>query len=282
MIRSPLRYPGGKSRATKLIASLIPPFDEFREPFVGGGSVFLYLKQLHAEKEYWINDLYYQLYNFWKWSQRDLNAVVAQVRQWRKTFSIGKNLHRFLAEHIDTLTPVEQAAAFFVFNRITFSGTSESGGFSEAAFRGRFTPSSIERLEAVSPILNGTRITNFDYEKVVEAKGEHVAIFLDPPYYSATQSALYGRNGHLHKSFDHERFADVMKHCKHDWLITYDDSPFVRKLFSFANITSWNLMYGMRNQTAASDQRGKELFISNYDISEPYAMHSKKTTAAER
>jgi len=35
-------------------------------------------------------------------------------------------------------------------------------------------------------------------------------------------------------------------------------------LFSFANIESWNLTYGMRNITENSDQKGKELFISNY------------------
>jgi DNA adenine methylase len=92
-------------------------------------------------------------------------------------------------------------------------------------------------------------------------------VYLDPPYFSATKSALYGKNGKLHKSFDHQRFAETLKICPHKWLITYDDCEFIRELFSFAEITPWNLMYGMRNQTAASDQRGKELFISNFEIS---------------
>ncbi len=50
MIKSPLRYPGGKSKAIKQISKLIPQFDEFREPFVGGGSVFIYLKQKYPHK----------------------------------------------------------------------------------------------------------------------------------------------------------------------------------------------------------------------------------------
>ena len=58
MIKSPLRYSGGKSRVVKIIAPLIPEFDEYREPFVGGGSVFVYLKQKYPNKKYWINDLY--------------------------------------------------------------------------------------------------------------------------------------------------------------------------------------------------------------------------------
>jgi len=98
----------------------------------------------------------------------------------------------------------------------------------------------------------------------VQKEGENVFIFLDPPYYSATKSALYGKNGNLHKVFDHERFAENMKNCQHKWLITYDDSEYIRKLFSFANIVPWNLTYGMRNVTDSSDQNGKELFISNY------------------
>ncbi|MEZ7867101.1 MAG: DNA adenine methylase [Paludibacteraceae bacterium] len=89
-------------------------------------------------------------------------------------------------------------------------------------------------------------------------------MFFDPPYYSATKSALYGKNGDMHKSFDHERFAENMRNCKHNWLITYDDSTFIRKLFSFANIIPWTLTYGMRNINDDSDQNGKEIFISNY------------------
>jgi len=68
----------------------------------------------------------------------------------------------------------------------------------------------------------------------------------------------------MHKSFDHFKFAETMKNCKHKWLITYDDSNYIRELFSFANIIPWNLTYGMRNVSEGSDQKGKELFISNY------------------
>ncbi|MCL1969233.1 MAG: DNA adenine methylase, partial [Bacteroidetes bacterium] len=134
------------------------------------------------------------------------------------------------------------------------------------AFTGRFTESSIKRLNDLRQIINGSLITNSDYEELLKKDGENVFIFLDPPYYSATKSALYGKNGHLHKSFNHNRFAENMKNCRHKWLITYDDSQYIRNLFSFANITSWNLTYGMRNITENSDQTGKELFISNYAL----------------
>ncbi len=264
MIKSPLRYPGGKSRAVDLISTLVPKFDEFREPFLGGGSIFIYLKQKFPNKKFWVNDLYFELFKFWEMSQRNVDVVIEKVYEWRNQFSEGKQLHKFLTENIAAFNDLEKAAAFFIFNRITFSGTTESGGYSEQAYHGRFTESSIQRLKQFGKVINGTQITNLDFQQVIETEGNNVFIFLDPPYYSATKSALYGKNGNLHKGFDHARLAGTMKNCKHNWLITYDDSEYVRNLFSFAYIIEWDLTYGMRNVTDTSDQTGKELFISNY------------------
>ena len=266
MIKSPLRYPGGKSRAIKYIAPIVPDFDEFREPFVGGGSVFVYLKQKYPNKKFWINDIYENLFLFWRETQRNTEKLIEQIQYWYNNSNSGKELHQYLLDNIDNFDDLKKAAAFFVFNRITFSGTTESGGFSNAAFNKRFTQSSIERVKHLSIILDHTKITNLDYQEVIEADGEDVFIFLDPPYYSATKSALYGKNGNLHKIFDHERFAKVLKKTKHKWLITYDDSEYIRELFSFANIREWNLTYGMRNVGNNGNQKGKELFISNYPI----------------
>ncbi|MDX1941212.1 MAG: DNA adenine methylase [Saprospiraceae bacterium] len=268
MIKSPLRYPGGKSRAAARIAALAPPFEEYREPFLGGGSVFVHLKQLFPNKKYWLNDLYPELYQFWASCQSDITKVIHQIEIWRNQFPNGKALHQYLNENLATFDEISTAAAFFIFNRITFSGTTEAGGYSEQAFQGRFTASSIQRLPAFARLLHDVKITNQDYQNIVEAPGNQVFIFLDPPYYSATKSALYGKNGKLHKIFDHERFATVLQHCTHHWLITYDDSPYIRELFHFAHITAWDLTYGMRNVVANSNQIGKELFISNYPLTE--------------
>jgi DNA adenine methylase len=264
MIKSPLRYPGGKSRAVSLMSKLIPDFDEYREPFVGGGSYFIYLKQRFPRKKYWINDLYEPLYHFWNEAQNNIDGLIYLIEEFGNIFETGKDLHFYLQNNISGFEPLKKAAAFFVLNRISFSGTSESGGYSEAAFNGRFTESSIDRVKLLSKILNSTKITNSDYKNVVEENGNNVFLYLDPPYYSATKSALYGKNGNLHKTFDHLRFAEIMKKCEHRWLITYDDCEFIRELYGFANVLKWDNKYGMRNITDKSNQVGKELFISNY------------------
>ncbi len=267
MIKSPLRYPGGKSRALKQIIPHIPTFKEYREPFLGGGSVFVRLRQMYPEALFKVNDLYPELYWFWSKIQEEPATVIALVRKWKGEYSDGKVLYKYLIKNLKDFTPLQKATAFFILNRLTFSGTSESGGFSKQAFEKRFTESSIVRAENLATILTeNVEITNQDFSEIVNAVGEEVFIFLDPPYYSATKSGLYGKNGDMHKGFDHERFANTMKNCKHKWLITYDNSEFIRGLFDFAHIYTWELTYGMRNVGDAGKQKEKEIFISNYEL----------------
>lgn len=267
MIKSPLRYPGGKSKAIKIISKVVPDFEEYREPFVGGGSLFVYLKQKYPNRKFWINDIYKNLIHFWKTCRDNPETLIQKITYFRENYQDGKSLHKYLLENIDSFSNIDKAAAFFVFNRITFSGTTESGGYSNAAFQKRFTRSSIDRVKLFSELLDNVSITNNDYSSLLEQPGEDVFIFLDPPYHSAEKSALYGKNGAFHKCFDHKLFAETMSDVKHKWLITYDDSRYIRDLFSYAHITPWELTYGMRNVNKHSDKTGKELFISNYPIS---------------
>ncbi len=266
-IKSPLRYPGGKQKAiTQIIPHIPEKISEYREPFIGGGSVFLAIKQLFESqiKTYWINDLNFDLYCFWVAAQNEIEKLVEQVKEIKANNTDGKELFKQLTADDSQRSEFERAVRFFVLNRITFSGTVDSGGYSQQAFEKRFTDSSIERLLKLAGCLNSVIITNQDYENVVLKEGKDVFIFLDPPYLIATKSKLYGRKGSLHTAFDHQRFAEIMKKCPHKWLITYDDSPEIRELFSFANITEWTLQYGMNNYKQTSAAKGQELFIKNY------------------
>lgn len=266
-VRSPLRYPGGKSRAIKKILPLIPKdYKEFREPFVGGGSIFLAAKQEISEDAlYVISDLNYDLYCFWKEAQENMDGLVKEIELIKEGFKDGRKLYHKLIE-IEKMTDFERAVRFFVLNRITFSGTVDSGGYSEDAFQNRFTKSSIERLKLLSKPLEGVNVYHGDYEDFVFQEGEDVFIFLDPPYLRQSKSKLYGKNGDLHTSFDHKKLANNMKNCKHKWLITLDDTPEIWEMFSFAYIYEWELQYGMNNYKKKNAKKGKELFISNYKL----------------
>lgn len=268
-IKSPLRYPGGKSRAIQRIdALLLKDFEEYREPFVGGGSVFIYLKQKRPDLKIWINDLNPELYYFWRYTQKDSDELAREISKIKRNRRNGQNLfNEFVSADVRKLTGFERAVRFFVLNRITFSGVVESGGFSQLAFETRFTNSSIKRLARTGKVLEGVRITHKNYRELLEDGGKDVFTFLDPPYFKATKSKLYGKNGALHTSFNHDEFAKDVKNCNHSWLITYDDSPEVLGRFSRADkiyIQKWELQYGMNNYKQIKAGIGKELFITNY------------------
>ena len=266
ILKSPLRYPGGKSRAIpKILKQLPESFLEFREPFVGGGSVFVTIRQKFPAVKVWINDLNFDLYCFWKIAQSNTRELADAIAKIKNDTINGRNLfEEFRSSLNNDLSDFDRAVRFFVLNRISFSGTVDSGGYSEAAYRSRFTLSSIKRLLSLGSLLQNVKITNLDYKDVIHEPGNNVFIFLDPPYLVATKSRLYGKNGDLHLGFEHAEFANEMKECQHHWLITYDDSAEIRQNFSYATLYEWELQYGMNNYKQNNAAKGKELFIANY------------------
>ena len=251
-------------------------FDEYREPFVGGGSFFIYLRQKYPDLKIWINDLNPELYYFWKYAQIDSHQLARDLMIIKRQTQNGQELFdELLNAEISSLTEFERAVRFFVLNRITFSGVVESGGFSQQAFETRFTDSSIERVSTLGAVLEGIKITHLDYRHLLRDGGASIFTFLDPPYFKATKSRLYGKNGVLHTGFNHDEFAQEMKECKHSWMITYDDSPKIRENFVYANIFEWQLQYGMNNYKQGKAEKGSELFITNYIP--PYLVQANNT-----
>ena len=58
-LKTPLRYPGGKSRACTKLDQYIPNLDgykEYREPFLGGGSVAIHITKKYPHLKVWVND----------------------------------------------------------------------------------------------------------------------------------------------------------------------------------------------------------------------------------
>lgn len=268
LLRSPLRYPGGKQRAIKEIAKHLPEHArEYREPMVGGGSVYFHLRQRAFAETYWINDKFTDLVEFWRASQdegqclrlrKELLALKSELTSAEAMKDYFQRTRKLTPED-----PFEKALLFFFFNRVTFSGTTKAGGFSTEASKKRFTFSSIERLTGMPAALAGVKITNLDVESVISEPGDDVFIFLDPPYYRAER--LYGKDGSLH-SFDHARLAQVLKETGHRFLITYDDCEEIRQLYKWARIKSWRLQYGMNNCNKDKTSKiGDEILVCNYD-----------------
>ncbi len=226
-----------------------------------------YAAQVFENSVIRVSDSNYELYSFWKQLGTNADKLIHGVQNIYTARKNGRDLFNELtSRRDDDLTELERAVHFFILNRITFSGVVDAGGYSEASFQSRFTQSSIERLKDASDVVNKFEITFGDYSKLLQKNGKEVFIFLDPPYYSVSKSRLYGKKGNLHAQFDHQKFAEVVKSCKHKWLITYDNSEYVRDLFKDYQQLEWELQYGMNNYRQSGAAKGKELLIANYDL----------------
>ena len=86
-LKTPLRYPGGKSRAVPKLAQWIPDltnYDIYREPFLGGGSVALHVTKTYPKLKIWVNDLYEPLVNFWQQLQHEGNYLYNEITKAKK------------------------------------------------------------------------------------------------------------------------------------------------------------------------------------------------------
>ena len=82
-LKTPLRYPGGKSRAITKMSRFLPDmnkYKEYREPFLGGGSVALYITKTYPHLEVWVNDLYEPLANFWQQLQHEPDEITTRLK----------------------------------------------------------------------------------------------------------------------------------------------------------------------------------------------------------
>lgn len=280
-LKSPLRYPGGKQKDIPFLSRVFEQVDktrgiqEFREPFLGGGSLLLYAIANLSAKSYWGNDFHSLLMDFWCQTQEDVEALCETVNRLRLAYNGPKHkspewtqFRRDYLQRLDDLPDdrLHRAARFFILNRSTSSGTTESGGLTALAYCERFTASSIERLRALNGRLTNVSFTCKDYKELLRKPGEKVFIYLDPPYLSAEASKLYGKSGHLHKGFNHGRLAAELKDCPHDWLMTIDNSPEIRDLYSWANICPWEKLYSMTNVDGRKSRGGQELLVANFKI----------------
>ncbi len=278
LITSPLRYPGGKSKVVNFLSRFFPSdFKELREPMCGGASITLYWAQVKPEGRYIIGDINYDIYCFWKELKEQPEKLIKEILNIWKSTGDGRKLYEELIERRHKLgdDAFQRAVDFFILNRISFSGTVDSGGYSEEAFRKRFTLSSIEKLLYVSRVLKRIDIFYGDYSELMHIEGEDTVIFLDPPYYSSRNSRLYGKRGNLHTDFDHKRLRNEVVKCRHKILITYDNSPKIKRLYEGFYILEWKMKYGMTNYGRNYLREGDELLIANYPL-DAYLSHIQK------
>jgi len=270
-LKTPLRYPGGKSRACEKMGPYFPDlrnYDEFREPFLGGGSVAIHITKKYPSLDIWVNDLYEPLVNFWQQLQifgSDLKDKLVDLKSIHNNPASAKELFLASKEKINdqSLPSLDRAVAFYVVNKCSFSGLTESSSFSEQASNSNFSMRGIEKLPAYSKLIEHWRITNYSYDYLMDGN-KGAFMYLDPPY--DIKDNLYGRKGSMHKGFDHDKFAADCDTNDMDQLVSYNSDQLVKDRFKNWNAAEFDLTYTMRSVGEyMREQKGrKELLLFNY------------------
>ncbi|OGG48416.1 DNA adenine methylase [Candidatus Kaiserbacteria bacterium RIFCSPLOWO2_12_FULL_52_8] len=266
-INSPFRYPGGKFYARKLIMELLPIHDFYIEPFAGGGSVFFAKEKV---KENWLNDMDTELINCLSVIQKRPQDLIAALEGEAAT----KERHKYFKNEYQPRNQLERAKRWFYLNRTSYSGIMMMqncfwGYGDKYSMRPENWPRNILRT---SEKLKGVKLTSLDFEDVIDQAPDGAFLFLDPPYFNADQDKFYT---HSFAKDDHFRLSDVLRrHADRlTYLITYDNSPEVREIYSWANHIlekEWNYTISRTDdqktkiKRKGSRSKGREIFILNY------------------
>ena len=264
VLKSPLRYPGGKTRAIKTLDPWVTDFAEWREPFLGGGSMSIHMSKKYPDKPIWVNDLYVPLYNFWTVLQKDGDNLSDAILAIKKTLNDATAKDKFnecLAE-MKNQNSFDAAVSFYILNKCSYSGLTENSTFSITASQQNFSEMNIGKLKGYSKIIKNWKITNIDYSKVMLATGKDVFVFLDPPY--DIKDFLYGTGKKMHSSFVHADFADNVDKCTHNFMITYNVNDYLVDRYKSYFLKKWKLQYGMVHRKESNLK--EELLITNYDV----------------
>ena len=268
-LKTPLRYPGGKSRAITKISEFFPDlskYDQFREPFVGGGSVALWVTKTYPDLLIWVNDLYEPLYNFWtklQTSGSEMQDILTNIKEENPDPDKAKELFIECKNQVSTGDDLDRAVAFYVVNKCSFSGLGENSSFSRQASDSNFSMNGIEKLSGYQNLIKHWKITNLSYEDLLGGEGSF--IYLDPPY--EIGSNLYGKKGSMHKYFHHTKFSETCSHSNHDMIVSYNSSILNKRRFADWKAAEYEHTYTMRStgDYIKEQKKRKELVLTNYE-----------------
>jgi site-specific DNA-adenine methylase len=272
--KTPLRYPGGKSRACiKMDQYLLKVSNckEYREPFLGGGSVAIHVTKKYPHLDIWVNDLYQPLYNFWRVLRDDGNALYERLCDLKSTHPEPVSAKELFLDSKDILnnnemSDLSRAVAFYIVNKCSFSGLTESSSFSKQASNSNFSMRGIQKLPGYTKIIENWKITNQSYENLL-TDWKDVFTYLDPPY--DIKDNLYGKKGNMHNGFNHDSFATICDRFVGPQLISYNSSQLVKDRFKGWQTGEFDLTYTMRSvgEYMREQKERKELLLFNYEMS---------------
>ncbi|HLL87690.1 MAG TPA: DNA adenine methylase [Tepidisphaeraceae bacterium] len=260
-------YPGAKSSKTTkstILAALPQRFREYREPFVGGGSIAM---SIPLGVRRWINDIDTALIAVYRAVQERPDSFIARLRS---LVSRDIDTNRAMFDRLLWNDDEDLAVRYLFLNRFAYNGRVRLTGpwryrttFSEERGYAYFETT---RLEDAAEAIRDMRITTGDYATLLREDGDDVIVFVDAPYVAELQTRLkvHPSSQWYHHSFpsveDHYKLRDEVFASPHKVLLTYDDQPLIRHLYADAsrfNVSQIDWKYRRKRV-------GREIIIRNY------------------
>lgn len=274
---SPLRYPGGKAKLTKVLQQIISKnhFQKpiYIEPFAGGAGAALNLLFSSDVEKIVLNDADFRIYYFWKSileNNKEFISLIENTEINIENWRVFRDIYLNPQAH----SSLDVGFATFFLNRCNRSGILPNGGpiggqsqTSEWKIDARFNKSSlIKRIEKIGFWREKISIENQDaitliYNLEEDDQPSERFYYIDPPYYKKG-SRLY-LNFYNHT--DHEKLSRCIKLIKNGkWVLSYDNTPEIKNLYNELKIYEYTLRY-----SASITQNGKEVLISKNDLKIP-------------
>jgi DNA adenine methylase len=273
---SPLRYPGGKAKLADFVKGLFRANrlldGAYAEPYAGGVAVGLALLFEEYASRIYINDIDPAVHAFWYAVLHQTEELCRLVRNTRPTPSEWARQRRIYVGGTSQ-SPLSLGFAAFFLNRTNRSGIIGSAGMiGGKRQRGRWKLDAryngqelAERIARIARYENRIRLSNLDAVDFLKSLGaalpERTLVYLDPPYYVKGQQRLYAN---YYTPNDHAAIARLLPAMRFPWLVSYDDTPEIRRLYRGYRKSTYTLPY-----TAATRKHGAEIMFFSDDLVVP-------------
>lgn len=278
---TPLRYPGGKGKFAHFVKTIFENNNlldgHYAEPYAGGAGVALELLFHEYASNIHINDYDPAVYAFWISAVNHTDELCKLIADADVTMD---NWHKYKAimDHSGEVSTLDLAMATFFLNRTNRSGILKAGVIGGKSQLGkwkldvRFNKQDlIRRIDLVGRYKNRIKVYNLDATEflatVVPQLPQKSLTYLDPPYY-VKGSGLY-RNFYNHDN--HVEIASTLGHVNHPWIVSYDNAPEIKEIYSQYRQDEYFLSY-----TAQEKRKGSEVMIYGPMIKAPSHVLTRK------
>ncbi|MCK9293404.1 MAG: Dam family site-specific DNA-(adenine-N6)-methyltransferase [archaeon] len=278
-----IKWAGGKTQLINKIEPELPiKINRYFEPFLGGGSVLLFILQKYNPKEVIVSDVNYELINTYNIIKNNVEELINYLEIYKnkhseKFYYTIRGLESTTTKKLkikvlsdSNLSEIESAAKFIYLNKTCFNGlyrVNKENKFNVPL--GKYKNPEIynkENLLKLSKLLKNIEIKCFSYEKIKDLVKKDDFIYFDPPYDQINNNSFttYTEFDFIRK--DQEKLKDFFdflnkKGCK--VLLSNSSTDFIKSLYKNYTIKEID---ARRMINSDSSKRGniKEVLIKNY------------------